>query len=110
MAQFREMEAFAQLSSDLDPETKKQIDLGQRMTELLKQPQYAPMPVEDQVAVISAVSNGYLNKFSVKEIRQTKLISLILSHKSKKLLLDKIAKGEWDETIENELKKLVKNL
>ncbi len=104
MAQFREMEAFSQLSSDLDPETKKQIDLGQRMTELLKQPQYSPMPVEDQVVIIYAVSNGYLNKFAVKEIRQAEIDFISFVRRSKKLLLDKIAKGEWDEAIETELK------
>lgn len=104
MAQFREMEAFSQLSSDLDPETKKQIDLGQRMTELLKQGQYSPMAVEDQVSVIYAVSNEYFNKYPVKEVREVEKKYLEFMHKTKKPILDKIAKGEWDEKIEGELK------
>jgi len=104
MAQFREMEAFAALSSDLDPETKKQIELGQRMTELLKQPQYSPMAVEDQVVVIYAVSNEYFNKYSVKEVREVEKKFLEFMHKTKKSLLDKIAKGEWDDDVEKDLK------
>ncbi|KKQ28090.1 MAG: ATP synthase subunit alpha [Candidatus Magasanikbacteria bacterium GW2011_GWC2_37_14] len=104
MAQFRELEAFSALSSDLDVDTKRQIDLGQRMTELLKQPQYSPMAVEDQVAVIYAVSNEFFNKFSVKEIKDTEKKFLEFLHKSKKALLDKIAKGDWEEDTEKELK------
>ena len=68
MAQFREMEAFAQFASDLDPETKKQIERGQRITELLKQPQYQPVAVEDQVVSIFAVNNGYFDGVAVKDI------------------------------------------
>ena len=66
LAQFRELEGFAQFASDLDADTKRQIDLGQRLTEVLKQPQYSPMEVEDQIAVIFAVSNGYFNHIPVK--------------------------------------------
>ncbi|KKQ40593.1 MAG: ATP synthase subunit alpha [Candidatus Magasanikbacteria bacterium GW2011_GWA2_37_8] len=104
MAQFRELEAFAQFASDLDPETKAQIDLGTRMTELLKQPQYSPMPVENQIAVIYAVSNGYFNKFAVKEIADAEKKFIEFITKTKHSLLDKLAKGDWDETVEGELK------
>ena len=104
MAQFRELEAFAQFASDLDPETKKQIDLGQRMTELLKQPQYSPMPVVNQVAVIYAVSNGYFNKFTVKEVAEQEKKFIDFVNRSKRALLEKLAKGDWDEMVEKELK------
>jgi F-type H+-transporting ATPase subunit alpha len=70
LAQYRELAAFAQLSSDLDKNTKAQLDRGQKMTELLKQPQYQPMPTEDQVAVIWAATNGYLDELPVTAIRQ----------------------------------------
>lgn len=105
MAQFRELEAFAQFAGDLDPETKKQIDRGQRVTELLKQPQYQPMPVEEQVAVIYAVNNGFFDEVALPLVAETekKLINY-LRHFHKKLL-DRLAKGEWDEEIENNLKK-----
>ena len=104
MAQFREMEAFAQFSSDLDSETKKQIELGQRLVEVLKQPQYAPMSVAQQVAVIYAVSNGYASQVPVQDIRDWEEKFHDFLEKSKGSLLGKIEKGEWDEKIETELK------
>ena len=70
LAQYRELAAFAQLSSDLDKTTKAQLDRGQRMVELLKQPQYQPMSAEDQVAVIWVATNGYLDGIPVAAIRQ----------------------------------------
>ena len=70
LAQYRELAAFAQLSSDLDKATKAQLDRGQRMVELLKQPQYQPMTTEDQVAVIWAATNGYLDAIPVSAIRK----------------------------------------
>ncbi len=68
LAQFRELEAFAQFASDLDEGTRKQIDRGRRLTELLKQPQYAPLPFEEQVAVLFAAINGLLDGIEVEEI------------------------------------------
>ena len=104
MAQFREMEAFAQFASDLDPETKKQIERGQRITELLKQPQYQPVSVEDQVVGIFATNNGYFDDVAVKDISAAEKKLTNFMNKSKRSLLDKIAAGEWDEKIETELK------
>ncbi|MEX0855931.1 MAG: F0F1 ATP synthase subunit alpha [Gemmatimonadota bacterium] len=68
LAQFRELEAFAQFGSDLDSATQRQLARGQRTVELLKQPQYAPMPVEQQVVVIYAVTNGYLDTVPVEKV------------------------------------------
>ena len=65
LAQFRELAAFAQFSSDLDKVTKARIDRGQRLTEILKQPQYQPVPVEKQVMIIFAATNGYLDDVPV---------------------------------------------
>ena len=70
LAQFRELEAFAQFGSDLDAATQRQLARGVRTVEILKQPQYQPMPVENQVAVIFAVTNGYLDKVPVEGVRQ----------------------------------------
>jgi F-type H+-transporting ATPase subunit alpha len=61
LAQYREMAAFAQFASDLDASTQKLLARGARLTELLKQPQYQPLPVEEQVAVIFAGTRGYLD-------------------------------------------------
>ncbi|HVB60406.1 MAG TPA: F0F1 ATP synthase subunit alpha [Ktedonobacteraceae bacterium] len=68
MAQFRELAAFAQFSSDLDKATKASIDRGQRLTETLKQPQYQPVPVEKQVMIIYAATNGYLDNVAVDKV------------------------------------------
>jgi len=68
MAQFRELAAFAQFSSDLDKATKASIDRGQRLTETLKQPQYQPVPVEKQVMIIYAATNGYLDDVAVDKV------------------------------------------
>ncbi|HUQ18975.1 MAG TPA: F0F1 ATP synthase subunit alpha [Gemmatimonadaceae bacterium] len=70
LAQYRELEAFASFASDLDAATKKQLERGARTVEILKQPQFQPMPVEQQVIVIFAVSNGYIDTVPVPEIRE----------------------------------------
>jgi len=69
LAQYRELEAFASFASDLDAATKKQLDRGARTVEILKQPQFQPMPVEKQVVIIYAVTNGFLDHIPVNEIR-----------------------------------------
>ncbi|NDC56912.1 MAG: F0F1 ATP synthase subunit alpha, partial [Alphaproteobacteria bacterium] len=68
LAQFREMEAFSQFASDLDPTTQRLLNRGRRLTELLKQPQYSPLPVEEQVCVIFAGVRGYLDKIEVNKV------------------------------------------
>jgi F-type H+-transporting ATPase subunit alpha len=69
LAQYRELEAFASFASDLDAATKRQLERGARTVEILKQPQFRPMPVEKQVMVIFAVTNGYLDQLPVSDIK-----------------------------------------
>src|SRR5215831_15002827 len=69
LAQYRELEAFAQFGSELDPATQKQLSRGARIVEILKQPQYRPMPVQQQVMIIFAVTNGYLDDIDVAKVR-----------------------------------------
>ncbi len=69
LAQYREMEAFAQFGSDLDQATLKQLARGERTVEVLKQPQYAPMPVEQQVMIIYAVTQGHLDEVPLEDIK-----------------------------------------
>src|SRR5512135_3515061 len=92
LAQFRELAAFAQFGSELDPKTQAQIDRGKRIIELFKQPQYSPIPVEVQVAVIWAVQNGYVDDVPVERIKefQTKLTDFLSTRKAE--LLQKIAR------------------
>jgi F-type H+-transporting ATPase subunit alpha len=70
LAQFRSLQAFAQFASDLDPATKAQIDRGTRLQEILKQPQYSPIELEDQVAILFAATNGYLDDVPVNSVSQ----------------------------------------
>ncbi len=70
LAQFREVQAFAQFASDLDKATQSQLSRGQRLVEILKQPQYAGMPVEQQVISIFAATNGYLDDVPVEAVRR----------------------------------------
>ena len=72
MAQYRDLAAFAQFASDLDPATKAQIDRGQRLQEVLKQGQYQPLPLEDQVAILYAANNGYLDDVPVARVLEWK--------------------------------------
>jgi F-type H+/Na+-transporting ATPase subunit alpha len=92
LAQFRELAAFAQFGSELDAKTQAQIDRGKRIIEVFKQPQYSPIPVEVQVAVIWAVQNGYVDDVPVDRIKefQAKLTDFLSTRKAE--LLTKIAK------------------
>ena len=69
LAQYRELEAFASFASDLDPATKRQLDRGARTVEILKQPQFRPMPAEQQVMIIYAVTNGFIDTIPVAQIK-----------------------------------------
>jgi F-type H+-transporting ATPase subunit alpha len=69
LAQYRELAAFAQFGSDLDKVTLNQLNRGQRLTEILKQPQFSPLPTEKQVVIIFAGTNGFLDDLKVEEIR-----------------------------------------
>jgi F-type H+-transporting ATPase subunit alpha len=70
LAQYRELAGFAQFGSDLDQATQRQLNRGKRLTEILKQPQYRPLPVEKQVAIIFAATNGFLDSIAVERLRQ----------------------------------------
>jgi F-type H+-transporting ATPase subunit alpha len=102
LANFRSLAAFAQFGSDLDAATKAQIDRGQRLTETLKQGQYQPLPVEEEVAVIWAATNGYLDDIPVANVREFEAGLLEHLRSSKSDLLATIAseKAISDQTTE----------
>jgi F-type H+/Na+-transporting ATPase subunit alpha len=91
LAQFRELAAFAQFGSELDAKTQAQIDRGKRIMEVFKQPQYSPIPVETQIAVLWAVQNGYFDDVPVNRAKefQLKLAEFLSTRKTD--LLQKIA-------------------
>ena len=70
LAQYRELAAFAQFGSDLDKATQAQLNRGRRLVEILKQPQYQPLPVEKQVAIVYAATKGYLDSVPVEQVRR----------------------------------------
>jgi F-type H+-transporting ATPase subunit alpha len=70
LAQYRELEAFAAFASDLDAATKRQLERGARTVEVLKQPQYTPVPVEQQVMIIYAVTNGHIDEVPTNRVRE----------------------------------------
>ena len=107
LAQYREMEAFAQFGSDLDETTQQLLNRGARLTEILKQPQYKPLSVEEQVVSIFAGVNGYLDKVKVEYVIEF-LGKLLKYFKSKqKTLLDTIKK---DQEIKEETEKKLHNI
>ncbi len=108
LAQFRELEAFAQFGSDLDDATKRQLERGKRAVEMLKQPQYSPVPVEHQVVTLYALVKGYLDDVPVARIGefQTGLISYAESN-AKKFMKQIHEKKMWSDDGEAEIKKTI---
>ncbi len=99
LAQYRELEAFSQFASDLDPDTKKQLERGKRMVEILKQGVYAPVAFEKQVAIIFAGSAGYLDHVSVSDIHKYEHdLFLALDREEKILSSIRETKDFTDET------------
>jgi F-type H+/Na+-transporting ATPase subunit alpha len=90
LAQFRELEAFAQLGTELDAATQKQLDRGQRLVEVLKQGQYVPVSVADQVAIIFAATQGYLDKVPVNEVKKYEKDFIKFVNEAHSELLDEI--------------------
>lgn len=102
LAQYRELEAFAQFASDLDADTKKQLERGKRMVELLKQDIYSPIPFEKQVAMIFAGANGYLDGIDVRDIKQFEHVLYAgLDREEKILATIRDSKDFSDETKES---------
>jgi F-type H+-transporting ATPase subunit alpha len=110
LAQYRELEAFAQFGSDLDEGTKKQLDLGRRLTEITKQPQYEPFSLEKQVTVLYAVSNGHFNTIPVEKIAETeKNFHTYMETYGKDVLKAISETKELNEDTENKLKKVIED-
>lgn len=94
LAQFRELAAFAQFATDLDAETKGRIDRGQRLTELLKQSQYEPYSLEDQVVLLIAGTEGIFDSISLSKVYDAKNTLLKRIHSEEKDLMKNLSKGE----------------
>jgi len=106
LANYRELEAFAQLGTELDKQTQKQLDRGARLVELLKQPQYSPMPVEQEIMVIYAGTQGHLDDVPLNRIEEFQNAFLRFVDTSAPALRQELAaRGELTSDIEQQLKK-----
>jgi len=110
LAQYREMAAFAQFGSDLDATTQRLLNRGARLTELLKQPQFSPLKMEEQVCVIYAGVNGYLDPLDVARVRPFEAGLLTLLRSKHADLLDSVRKsGDLSDGDAAKLKGIVDN-
>ena len=108
LAQYREMAAFAQFGSDLDKTTQAQLARGARMTELLKQDQYKPMPVGDQVLIIYAGVNGYVDDIPVSKLRDFEQDLLgYIADKHAGIKNDVVGRKKIDEEFGEKLKQII---
>jgi F-type H+-transporting ATPase subunit alpha len=110
LAQYRELAAFAQFGSDLDPATQKQLNRGQRLVEILKQGQYKPMTVEKQVIIIFAATNGYVDSYPVSALKkyEEELMAFIESRHAD-ILTDLRDKKALDDTVKPKVKKALED-
>jgi len=108
-AQYRELQNFAQFGSDLDDDTKNRLALGERIVEILKQKRSSPVEVGCQVAIVYAVTNGYLNEVPTKDVRdwEEKFFDYLRTRYSD--LLSRIAGGKWGDQEVADLKEAIKN-
>jgi F-type H+-transporting ATPase subunit alpha len=109
-AQFRELEAFAKFGSDLDASTKLTIERGRRNLEILKQPQYSPVPVEEQVAIILASTKGYIDKVPVAKVKDFEKEFLGLMRAQYQKVLDNFRAGKFEDADANTVKQLALEL
>jgi F-type H+-transporting ATPase subunit alpha len=106
LAQYREMAAFAKFGSDLDAATQRLLNRGARLTELLKQPQFSPVPVEEQIVLIYAGTRGYLDKVAVADVGryESELMSWFRTKKSDLLKAIVSKKDIGKDGIEDQIK------
>jgi F-type H+-transporting ATPase subunit alpha len=108
LAQYRALAAFAQFASDLDAASKRQLDRGIRVTELMKQKQYSPLTVAEMALSLCAVNEGYLDDVPVEKVVEFETELHAHAHAHSKALLDKLDKGgDYDDTVAAEIKKAV---
>jgi len=109
-AQYRELEAFAKFGSDLDAATKAVLDKGKRNVEILKQPQYSPVAVEKQVAIIFMGTNNLLKDIPVEKVKDFEILLYTELEQRHPQVLENFRKGKLDDADLNVLKKLASEL
>jgi F-type H+-transporting ATPase subunit alpha len=109
-AQFRELEAFSKFGSDLDAATKLTIDRGRKNQEILKQPQFSPVPVEEQVAIILASTRGFLDKVPVEKVKEFENDFLLILKSQHTKVLDNFRAGKLEEQDIDLIKKIAQEV
>jgi F-type H+/Na+-transporting ATPase subunit alpha len=107
LSQYRELEAFAQFGSDLDPETQRALARGERLVETLNQDELRPWAVADQVAAIYSGTGGYLDRIKTERVREFHQALLQRLHSEHSDLMNKINDGQWDDQLEDQLGKAI---
>jgi F-type H+-transporting ATPase subunit alpha len=107
LSQYRELEAFAQFGSELDQETQQTLARGERLVETLNQDELKPWSVEDQVAAIYSGTGGFLDRIRTERIREFHEMLLQRLHSEHDDLMQKVAGGDWDDSIEEQLGKAI---
>ncbi|MEC8099692.1 MAG: F0F1 ATP synthase subunit alpha [Pseudomonadota bacterium] len=111
LAQYREMAAFAQFGSDLDASTQKLLNRGSRLTELLKQGQYSPLPIEEQVLIIFAGVNGYLDDLDKDKVGQFEALLIENFKKNQKKIMQTLkTKKALDDNLSKDIKQALDNI
>src|SRR6058998_539749 len=108
LSQYRELEAFAQFGSDLDPDTQKTLARGERLVATLNQKERSPLATEDQVIQIFAATRGYLDRINVDRIPEYLEALTQRAHAELGELRDRIRNGDWDDSVQEQLEKFVK--
>jgi F-type H+-transporting ATPase subunit alpha len=103
LSQYRELEAFAQFGSDLDADTQATLNRGARLVESLNQDERDPWPIENQVAAIYSGTGGFLDRIKVERVREFLEMLLQRLRSEDPALMDEIAEGNWDDSIEEKL-------
>src|SRR5699024_9102493 len=110
LAQYRELEAFAQFASDLDESTRAQLEHGQRATELMKQAQYSPMSVAEMGVMLFAINEGFLKDVERNKIGSIEKELLAYLNSEHKALMDKIKeKGDYNDEIAGSIKAAIES-
>ena len=108
LAQFRELESFAQFGSDLDENTKRQLERGKRAVEVLKQPQYSPVNIVDQIVVLYALTKGLMDEVEIDKVKDFEEGLISYAQRNAKTFYEEVAKDKmWTEKGEDDLKKVI---
>ena len=108
LAQYRELAAFSQFASDLDEQTRKQLERGERVMELMKQPQYSPLNIAEMGVVLFAVNEGYLDKVEVEKVKDfEKALLGYVNSEHGEFMVSMNESGDYSESVASQLKDIL---